>query len=108
MQYYQILFYLEEDNIMKSLLGRRDIRKDMGFAKDDRWPFLVVDSSTDDLDTATVQGKDAIVEYFRQHKLMGDDRAHSAYEKQGLQWVQESAIPAYELIKYTFKGRLQF
>lgn len=108
MQYNQILFHLEEDNCLWSKIGLRDIRKDMGFSKDDKWPFLLVDSSTPNLPTADLQGKDNIVKYFTEINLMTDVMNHSGYEKQGLSFVTEKAIPAFELLKLTLKGLLQF
>lgn len=108
MQYNQILFYLEEDNILRSKLGLRDLRKDMGFSKNDYWPFLVVDSSSEMLDTAGIQGKDNIIEYFVNHGLMRNVRTHSAFETQGLEWIEKKAIPSFDLLKSTFKGKFQF
>lgn len=108
MQFNQILFYIEEDNILRSKFGFKDSRYAMGYSKKDNWPFLIVDSSSEEIDTASLQGKDSIIQYFQEQKLMGDVKNHSAYEKQGLKWVEETAIPAYNLLKSTFKGRFQY
>lgn len=108
MQYNQIMFHLEEDNILRSKLGLRDIRKDMGFTKNDTWPFLIVDSSSESIETAAIQGKDNIMDYFQTQGLMTDVRTHSAYETQGLAWVEDKAIPAFDLLKSTLRGRFQF
>lgn len=61
----------------------------MGYTKNDLWPFLIIDSSTEMLDTTEVQGKDAIIKYFQEKGLMQDVKSHSAYEKQGFAWIEE-------------------
>ena len=108
LQYYQILFHLEEDNWLRSKFGFRDIRKDMGFSKEDKWPFLIVDSSTPSLPSTELQGKDSIIQYFKEINLMSDVMKHSGYEKQGLTFIIEKAIPAFDLLKSTLKGNIQF
>lgn len=80
----------------------------MGFGKDDQWPFLIIDSSTELLDTGEIQGKDSIVEYFVARDLIQDVKTHSAYEKQGIEWVVDRAIPAYDLLKSNLRGKYQY
>ena len=108
LQYNQVVFHIEEDNTLRSKIGITDIRKEMGFSKQDLWPFLIVDSSSNFIDTGEVQGKDFIVEFFMNQGLLHDIRTHSAYEKQGVDWINLRAIPAYELLKATFKGKFQY
>lgn len=80
----------------------------MGFTKNDYWPFLIVDSSTEMVYTTEVQGKDDIIKYFLDLGLIRDYCTHSAYEKQGLQWINDKAIPVYDLLKHTLRGKLQY
>ncbi|CAI2372762.1 unnamed protein product [Moneuplotes crassus] len=108
LQANQVEFHVEEDNTLRSKIGLTDIRKEMGFGKDDQWPFLIVDSSTDMLDTAEVQGKDNIVRYFLDLGLLKDVKTYSAYESQGIDWINQTAVPAYNLMKHTLRGKFQY
>lgn len=108
MQYNGIKFEVEEDNLLRSKFGFRDSRMDMGFTKKDNWPFLIVDSSSEIIDSAVVQGKDGIIEYFAEQGLIADNRNHSAYEKQGLEFVDFTAIPMFQLLASPLKGNIQF
>mmetsp|Transcript_21850 Transcript_21850/g.19389 ORF Transcript_21850/g.19389 Transcript_21850/m.19389 type:complete len:239 (+) Transcript_21850:389-1105(+) len=108
MQYNQVIFSIEEDNALRSKIGLRDIRKEMGFTKQDTWPFLLVDSSSPVIDTADIQGKDSIVEFFIDQGLLYDVKTHSAYEKQGIDWISTRALSAFELLKATFRGKFQY
>jgi hypothetical protein len=108
MQFNQILFYIEEDNILRSKLGFKDSRYAMGYSKKDNWPFLIVDSSSEQINSTSLQGKESIIQYFQEQKIMGEVKNYSVYEKQGLEWIEETAIPAYNLLKSTFRGRFQY
>jgi hypothetical protein len=44
LNYFGFPFKLEEDNIFK-----QEIKNEMGFAKNDRYPFLIIESNKNDL-----------------------------------------------------------
>lgn len=76
MQYYGVDFSVEEDNILKPA-----IRKEMGFSKEDDWPLMTVNSTSEVISTQEVVGKNRILEVLGEAGLVGDHMQHSAYEQ---------------------------
>lgn len=101
-------FNVDEDILVRSQIGFTDNRKHMGFHKTDHWPFLTVDSSSEFIMNTALQGKDSIIDFFAEEGLIADFRQHSAYEKQGIEWIDTRAIDMFKLITSTFRGKFQF
>jgi hypothetical protein len=78
LNYYGFPINLEEDNLMTN-----EAKKEMGFSKEMNYPFLVIDSSTDEMPPADLSEKDEILTFLHNAGLIGSYRTHSAFEKQG-------------------------
>jgi len=79
LNYFQFKLNIEEDNILWP-----QIKNEMGFHKEDTFPVMLVESSTEQIESVDLQG-DQILLHLRNKNLIGDHRTHSAKEKQGLE-----------------------
>ena len=82
LNYFGFPFELEEDNLFAHS------RKDMGFSKDDNYPLLVMDSSSDDMPARDVAEKNPILSYLANVGLIGEFKTRSAWEGQGLEFLE--------------------
>ena len=57
LNYFGFPFAVEEDNFFRSS------RKEMGFAPDDSYPFLVINSSSEEMPEADLASKDGILSF---------------------------------------------
>lgn len=81
---------IEEDNFF----GHS--RKDMGFQKTDNYPLLLIDSSSAEMPPAELSEKDAILTFLFNNGLIGSYKTYSAFEKQGLEFVEKEFKPALD------------
>lgn len=102
LNYYGFPHEVEEDNP----LGHS--RKDMGFEKTAEYPLLMIDSNTEDMPAADLVGKHEILRYLYSNQLIGDYMSRSAWESQGLDWVDEHVQPAIEDIFRDWRAIVQF
>ena len=83
LNYYGFPFKTEEENFF------RHSRKDFGFTADDDYPFLVINSSSEEMPEAYIASKDGILTFLFNQGLIGSYKSHSVYEKQGLEMIEE-------------------
>lgn len=74
LNYYGFPFKTEEDNFF------RHSRKDFGFTADDRYPMLVINSSSEEMPETEQASKDDILTFLFNAGLIGSYKTHSAYE----------------------------
>ena len=80
----------------------------MGFQKDDQYPCLLVDSSSDVIPSADKSSLADILDFLRKQNFISDHRSHSAKEKQTLYHIEEHVSPLMNQLLLPFKRRLQF
>ncbi len=76
MNFFRVEFSDEEDNILWP-----EVRKEVGFSRDDEWPLLLIDSSSEKIPTTECVGAWHIIEVLGSHGFIGDVSNHSAREK---------------------------
>ena len=69
---------------------------------------MLVDSSTDEMPNCELTTQHQILSYLQSQSLIGDYRSHSAYESQGLNFVEEAILPVIEDIYKGFRQNFQF
>lgn len=101
LNYYSFPVNYEED-----LRGQH--RKDWGFDKNDDYPMLVIDSSEVGIPSCELSGFEQITTWLFNNKLIGPAKSYSAYERQGLAFVEQTFEPALDDIYRLFIPMLQF
>ena len=56
------------------------VRKEMGFSKDDPYPILLIDSSSEDMPSVELTEKENILSFLFNKQIIGSYKHHSAYE----------------------------
>lgn len=64
-------------------------KKDMGFHKDDPYPCLLIDSSSEEMPSAELSEKTRILAYLYNQGLIGNYKNHSPWEKSGLDFIDD-------------------
>lgn len=57
------------------------VRREMGFSKDDSYPILLIDSSSEEMPSVELTEKENILSFLFNKRLIGSYKHHSAYEK---------------------------
>ena len=57
------------------------VRKEMGFSKDDSYPILLIDSSSEEMPSVELSEKENILSFLFNKQIIGSYKQHSAYEK---------------------------
>ena len=70
--------------------------------------MLVINSSLEEMPGADLAGREAILSYLFNKKLIGTYRSYSAYEQQGLDWIEEKLRPATEEMLKDWRTLAQF
>ena len=102
LNYYGFPINVEEDNFL------RHSRKDFGFSQDDKYPYLVIDSSSEEMPSIDLSSKDKILSFLFNKGLIGSYKSHSAYEKQGLEFCDDKLKPAIETLFSSFRAITEF
>ena len=66
---------VEEDNFWETT------KKDFGFSKHDEYPFLVIDSSHEEMPGCELTGKEHILSYLFNKSLIGTYKSYGVYEQ---------------------------
>ncbi len=72
--------------------------KEFGYksAADVTWPLLVINSSSPEMPDGQYESKQEIIRFLVQNRLIMDPRSHSAYENQGLAFLENELEPALD------------
>ena len=62
-------------------------RKAFDFSKTDEYPFLIINSSHEDMPECDLTGRQNILTFLYNNSLIGRYRSYSAFEDQGLDFV---------------------
>lgn len=95
-------FEPEEENF------RGQVGKEMGFSADDTYPLLVINSDSEEMPDSNTAEKENILNFLFKHQLLSWTKSHSAYEKIGLQFVEEEFEPALDDIMRNWAQSVQF
>ena len=102
LNYFGFGVEIEMENIRKKGM------KEMGFSKEDSYPFLIINSSDVNMPPVQLSSKDAILAHLFNNGFIGSYKTQSAFEKQGLLMVQEVFEPAVEDLMTDWKTLLNF
>ena len=69
---------------------------------------MLIDSSSNEMPNAELTTQHQILTFLQSASLIGDHRTHSAYEKQGLQFVNDNIGPSIEAIYHSLRPLYQF
>ena len=86
----------------------RTSRKQFDFAKDDEYPFLVINSSHEDMPECEVAGREQLLTFLFNSGLIGTYRNYGPYEQQGLEFVEQKLQPAVDDVMKGWKALAQF
>ncbi|TNV77646.1 hypothetical protein FGO68_gene3438 [Halteria grandinella] len=103
LKYFDFPVNVEEDNVLRPL-----VKKDMGFQKDDQYPLLLIDSSSEEMPQCELTTQHQILTYLQSVSLIGDHKTHSAWETQGLDFVDRKVGPVIEAIFRDLRPMWQF
>jgi len=67
LNYFGFPFNVEEDNVL-----RPKIKREMGFGEGDEYPLMIVDSSSEHIDSADLVQSPQILKFLRGQELIGD------------------------------------
>lgn len=74
----------------------------MGFSKDDPYPCLLIDSTSEEMPSAELSDKNRILAYLFNSGLIGNYKNHSPWEKAGLSFVDDELKPMIDDIFTNF------
>lgn len=74
----------------------RTSRKQFDFGMDDEYPYLVINSSHEDMPECEIAGREQLLAFLFNSGLIGTYRTYGAYEQQGLDFVEERLQPAVD------------
>ena len=83
-------------------------RKDFQFSKTDEYPFLVINSSHDEMPSVDLAGRESILAFLYNKSLIGTYRSYGAYEQQGLDWLETNLAPAVDEMMKDWRTLAQF
>jgi hypothetical protein len=93
---------VEEDNICKRFVAR-----EMGFAREDPYPCLLIESAQDSMPSAELTSAYQILTFLRSEGFLADHKSHSAKERQTYNDLIESEVtPLMHEILRPFKTKL--
>ena len=90
LNYFGFPIAVEEDDFWGSS------RKDFQFSKTDEYPFLIIDSSHDEMPSCELTNRENILSFLFNKSLIGSYKSYSAYEQQGLDFLDLKLIPAVD------------
>ena len=96
LNYFGFPINIDEDNVCRMI-----IKKEMGFAKEDAYPCLLIDSSQDDMPSADLTSSYEILTFLRAKGFMHDHKSHAAKETQTLhEFIEGQVTPLmHELLR---------
>ena len=74
----------------------RNARKQFDFSKTDEYPFLIINSSHEDMPECDLAGRENILSFLFNSSLLGTYKTYGAFESQGLDFVNSKLEPAVE------------
>jgi len=102
LNYFGFPIHVEEEDFWGSS------RKDFSFSKTDEYPFLVINSSHEEMPNVDLAGRENILAFLYNKSLIGTYRSYGAYEQQGLDWVETNLEPAVNELLKDWKTLAQF
>lgn len=82
--------------------------RDFEFSKTDEYPLLYVESSSEEMPPCSLSGKDSILAFLFNNKLIGNYKSYGVYEKQGLALVEETVEPAVDALFQDWRTLAQY
>ena len=86
----------------------RTSRKQFDFGVDDEYPYLVINSSHEDMPECEIAGREQLLAFLFNSGLIGTYRTYGAYEQQGLDFVEERLQPAVDDVMKSWMALAQF
>lgn len=102
LNYFGFPFNVEEEDFMRSS------RKAFEFSKTDAYPYLVMNSSHEEMPNADLSGLETILSFLFNNGLISNYRSYSAYEQQGLDFVEGKLEPAIHELRSDWRTLAQF
>lgn len=75
LNYFGFPVHIEEDNL------RGAIKREMGFGKDEAYPLLIINSSSNAVPNADLSSAGAILHFLREQNFIKEHKSHSAKEQ---------------------------
>ena len=102
LNYFGFPFEVEEEDYWGSS------RKAFQFSKSDPYPYLVMDSSHEEMPNAELVGLEHILSFLYNNSLISTYRSYGVYEKQGLDFTEEKLKPAVDDLQNDWRTLAQF
>ena len=80
----------------------------MAFDKNDPYPCLMVESSSNDIPNLDISGSNSILSSLLQQNYIGEYKSHSAQERQSVSFIEEKLTPLIESALLPLKEKVQF
>jgi len=102
LNYFGFPINVEEDNVCKRFVAR-----EMGFAREDPYPCLLIESAQDNMPSAELTSSHQILTFLRSEGFLADHKSHSAKERQALHdFIERDVAPLMHEILRPLKVKL--
>ena len=102
LNYFGFPVHVEEEDFWETS------RKQMDFDKEDEYPYLIINSSHEEMPECDLAGTGDILAFLYKNDLIGQYKTYGAYEQQGLEFCEEKLKPAVEEVMKTWQALAQF